>query len=181
MPAFVALLRGVNVGKARRVPMVALRDMLTRLGYTGVATALNSGNAVFHAAKGTSARHASDIAAAISDNLHIEVLVIVKSATEMSTIVSENPLLTDAPNPSRLLVAFVQDSKALSGLAAIESFVVPPERFAIGRKAAYLLCPDGIRGSNAGAALLGKTGRAATTRNWSTVLRLQALSSEDDA
>ena len=99
MPTFVALLRGVNVGKARRVPMVALRDTLTRLGYTGVATVLNSGNAVFRAAHGTPARHASDIAAAISDKLHIEVPVIVKSASEMAVIVSENPLLDGCAEP----------------------------------------------------------------------------------
>ena len=52
MPAFVALLRGVNVGKAKRVPMAELRDLLSSLGYTGVATLLNSGNAVFRALAG---------------------------------------------------------------------------------------------------------------------------------
>jgi uncharacterized protein (DUF1697 family) len=181
MPTFVALLRGVNVGKSRRVPMAELRGVLTGLGYTGVATLLNSGNAVFRAVKGTPGRHASAIAAAISNKLQIEVPVIVKSASELAVIVLENPLVTAAPNPSRLLVAFVQDAKALSGLAAIESFVVPPEHFALGRKAAYLLCPNGILGSKAGAALLGKAGRAATTRNWATVLRLQALASEHAA
>ena len=49
MPTFVALLRGVNVGKAKRVPMAELRALLSGLGYTGVATLLNSGNAVFRA------------------------------------------------------------------------------------------------------------------------------------
>lgn len=51
MPIFVALLRGVNVGKAKRVPMAELRALLAGLGHTGVATLLNSGNAVFSAAK----------------------------------------------------------------------------------------------------------------------------------
>ena len=40
MPTFVALLRGVNVGKANRVPMAELRTLLSRLGYTHVATLL---------------------------------------------------------------------------------------------------------------------------------------------
>ena len=47
MPAFLALLRGVNVGKAKRVPMAELRRVLEDLGCTNVATLLNSGNAVF--------------------------------------------------------------------------------------------------------------------------------------
>ena len=45
MPTFVALLRGVNVGKAKRVPMAEFRALLLALGYTRVATLLNSGNA----------------------------------------------------------------------------------------------------------------------------------------
>ena len=49
MPTFVALLRGVNVGKAKRVPVTELRALLSGLGYTGVTTLLNSGNAVFRA------------------------------------------------------------------------------------------------------------------------------------
>ena len=175
MPTFVALLRGVNVGKAKRVPMAELRDLLSGLGYTGVATLLNSGNAVFRAARGTAAKHSADIAAAISTQLNIEVPVIVKSASELAAIVSENPVKVAADQHSRYLVAFVQDTKALSGLAAIASLAVPPEQFAIGKNAAYLLCAAGILESKAGAALLGKMGKSATTRNWATVLKLEAL------
>lgn len=175
MPAFVALLRGVNVGKAKRVPMADLRSLLGGMGYTGVATLLNSGNAVFRASRGTPARHAADIAAAISAALRVEVPVIVKSASEIAAIIAENPLATHATDHSRLLVAFAQDAGALQGLAGIGSLVTPPEQFIVGRHAAYLHCPQAILGSKAGEALLGKAGRAATTRNWATTLKLGAL------
>jgi uncharacterized protein (DUF1697 family) len=181
MPTFVALLRGVNVGKGKRVPMAELRTLLSGLGYTGVATLLNSGNAVFRAARGTSAKHAADIAAAISSQLEVEVPVIVKSANELATIISENSINAAAAEHPRLLIAFVQDTKALSGLTAIESLVAPPEQFVVGKGAAYLLCATGILESKAGEALLGKAGKSATTRNWATVLKLQALASERDA
>ena len=175
MPTFVALLRGVNVGKAKRVPMAELRALLSGLGYTDVATLLNSGNAVFCATKGTPAKHSADIAAAISSRLKVEVPVIVKSAGELATIISENPIKAGTDEHPRLLVAFTQDTKALSSLTAIQSLVTPPERFAVGKNAAYLLCPAGILQSKAWAALLGKVGKTATTRNWATVLKLQAL------
>jgi uncharacterized protein (DUF1697 family) len=174
MPTFVALLRGVNVGKAKRVPMAELRALLTGLGHTGVATLLNSGNAVFSAAKGTPARHAAEIAAALSTRLKVEAPVIVKSAKELAAIVAGNPLAEGAADPSRLLVAFVQEAGVLPGLGAIEPLVVPPEKFAVGKGAAYLHCAAGILESKAGAALLGKLGKSATTRNWATVLKLQA-------
>jgi uncharacterized protein (DUF1697 family) len=181
MPTFVVLLRGVNVGKAKRVPMAELRALLSGLGYTGVATLLNSGNAVFCAPRGTPAKHAKNIAGAISTQLKVEVSVIVKSASELAAILAENPMKARADEHPRFLVAFVQDNEALSSLVAIESLVVPPEKYAVGKNAAYLLCTAGIVESKAGEALLGKAGKSATTRNWATVLKLQALANERDA
>ena len=181
MPTFVALLRGVNVGRAKRLSMADLRSLLSGLGYTKVATLLNSGNAVFHAAKGAPAKHAADIAAAILGQLKIEVPVIVKSARELAFIVSESPIQAGAEDHPRFLVAFAQDARALSHLAAIDSLVVPPERFSVGRHAAYLFCARGILESEAGKAVLGKAGRSATTRNWATVLKLQALVHEAES
>lgn len=69
----------------------------------------------------------------------------------------------------------MQEPASLAGLGAVQEKVVPPERFHIGRGAAYLLCANGLLGSAAGEALLGRAGRSATTRNWATVLRLHAL------
>lgn len=181
MPRFVALLRGVNVGKAKRVPMTQLRAWLAELGYSGVATLLNSGNAVFQASEKSPAKHAADIAATIAARLKMDVRVIVKSANELESIVADSPLTPAAEEHSRLLVAFVQDPESLSSLAVIEALVVPPERFALGKDAAYLLCASGILESKAGEALLGGAGGAATTRNWATVLKLRALARKPDA
>lgn len=181
MPTFVALLRGVNVGKAKRVSMAELRALLSGLGYTGVATLLNSGNAVFYAPRGRPAKHAADIAAAISRQLKVEVPVIVKSASELSAIIAENPINAGAEEHPRLLVAFAQDAGALSSLEAIASLVVPPERFSVGKYAAYFFRATGMLESKAGKALLGKAGKSATTRNWATILKLQALANEADA
>jgi uncharacterized protein (DUF1697 family) len=61
---FAALLRGVNVGKDRRLPMARLRALFTQMGYADAATLVNSGNVVFSAAKGAPALHAAAIAAA---------------------------------------------------------------------------------------------------------------------
>ncbi|MBE0616059.1 MAG: DUF1697 domain-containing protein [Burkholderiales bacterium] len=181
MPKFVALLRGINIGKAKRIPMADLRALLVELGYTDVATLLNSGNAVFRAPKGTQAQHAENIATAILAKLKIEVPVIVKSAKELLAIVSENRLAEKATNHSHLLVVFAQNNVALSGLGVVESLVAPPEQFLAGKNAAYLHCATGILESKAGEALLGKSGKLVTTRNWATVLKLQALAGEPDA
>ena len=96
-------------------------------------------------------------------------------------IIAENPLAPNASDHSRLLVAFTQDLGMLQGLAGIGSLVTPPEQFFVGRHAAYLHCPQGMLGSKAAAALVGKAGKSATTRNWATTLKLGALASRDRA
>lgn len=177
MPRFIALLRGVNVGKAKRVPMAELRALLLGLGCTEVSTLLNSGNAVFSAAGTSGATHAARIAAAIAGQLGVEVPVIVKSARELAAVVGENTIDGPAVDPSRLLVALAPNAEALAGLAALAPLVRPPERFVIGCHAAYLYCAHGILESKAGEALLGKLGKSVTTRNWATMQKLHALAS----
>ncbi|MBD9480703.1 DUF1697 domain-containing protein [Pseudoxanthomonas sp. PXM02] len=181
MPIFVALLRGINVGKAKRIAMADLRALLESLGYTDVATLLNSGNVVFKAGKGTPKKLAADISAAIAAQLGIEVPVIVVSAKDFALIAKENPFAKTAPDPSRLLIAFVPDATALSAVSSIAPLVTPPEQFHVGAHAAYLHCASGILESKAGEALVGKAGKAATTRNWGTVQKLQALVDKIDA
>ena len=175
MPGFVALLRGVNVGKANRVPMAELRELLDALGYTEVATLLNSGNAVFDVTTGSAAGHAKAIAAALGERLGVDVPVIVKSAKELRAIVADKPARDRGAAPFALPRRVRAGPGGGGGLAAIRSLVVAPERFALGLDAAYLLCAAGIMESKAGSALLGKAGKAVTTRNWATVLKLQAL------
>jgi uncharacterized protein (DUF1697 family) len=171
---YVALLRGVNVGGSNRVPMATWREQLLGLGCADVSTLLASGNAVFRCAGGTPAQLAAAIAAALAESLDLDVPVIVKTAAELAAVAAENPFAA-APDPSRLLVAFAPDAAALASLAAIASRVAPTEQFLLGRHAAYLHCPDGILKSRAGEALLGRAGRAVTTRNWATVTKLAAL------
>src|SRR5438270_806129 len=52
----VALLRGINLGAARRVSMADLRACLEELGYENVETLLQSGNVVY---RGTDAAASS--------------------------------------------------------------------------------------------------------------------------
>ena len=177
--SFIALLRGINVGKANRIAMADLRALMEGLGYTHVTTLLNSGNAVFRAANDSSAKHAAAIAEAISTKWKLKLPVIVKSARELDAIAADNPWAGTAPDHSRLMVAFAQDDTTLAGLRAIGPSVVAPEEFFIGPHAAYLHCISGILESKAGKALLGKVGQAVTTRNWAPVLKLPALAGQD--
>ena len=75
----VALWRGINVGKAKRLAMADLKALLAELGATNVATLLNSGNAVFDTKKKLTADR---IRAAVLDKLGVDAAVILKTADE---------------------------------------------------------------------------------------------------
>jgi uncharacterized protein (DUF1697 family) len=178
VPRFVALLRGVNVGKGNRVPMPEFKATLEALGYTSVSTLLNSGNAVFTGAGTGAVRHAARICAALAARLAVTTPTVVKSATELGVIVDRAPMRPAAPEHSRFLVVFAQDAATLRALRELLPLVRPPEKLVVAAHAAYLYCPQGSLASKAGAALLGKTRGGITTRNWATVLKLHALAGD---
>ena len=171
----VALLRGINVGRAKRVAMADLRSLFTSLGHAQVRTLLNSGNVVFDAPSGTPAALAGRLRAALQSELDVAAEVIVKSRRELDAIVRANPLLDVAADPSRLLIVFTQQPAALSALAELGAVDWSPEALAIGKQAAYLWCPAGIIESKLAQAMTRALGERATMRNWATVGKLQAM------
>lgn len=173
MPRFVALLRGINVGKAKRIAMADLRALLESLGHTQVTTLLNSGNAVFTSGtRAAPAKMAQTIHSAIAKTLGVDTFVIVKSATEMAAVVAGNVLATQDMDPSRLLVTLTQELGALNTITALGAVAWDAEKLHIGQHAAYLWCADGILQSKAGTALLKGLADAGTTRNWATIEKI---------
>jgi uncharacterized protein (DUF1697 family) len=178
VPRFVALFRGINVGRAKRIAMADLRALLESLGYGGVRTLLNSGNAVFDAPAEPPARHAQRIQAAVAGSLGVECLVIVKSAQDMAAVVAGNALAATATDPSRLLVALTGDAKALAALHALAQSEWGGDELHVGPHAAYLWCANGILESKLAVALLKGLAECGTTRNWATVEKIHALLQE---
>lgn len=175
MTRFVALFRGINVGRAKSVAMVDLRALLESLGFGGVRTLLNSGNAVFDGPAEPNTKLARRIQAAVASKLGVDALVIVKTAKDIAAVVAGNKLAAVATDPSRLLVAFTNDARSLAALESIANAQWGAEEVHVGKHAAYVWCANGILESKAGAALLGGLGQTGTTRNWSTVAKIHAL------
>lgn len=174
MTGCVALLRGINVGRAKRIAMADLRDLVAGLGHANVRTVLNSGNVLFDAARGDPGRLASAIEAAIEARCGFSARVVVVTAADLDVIVRENPLPGVATNPSRLLVAFVGKPAALDAAGPLLREPWEPDALAVGSRAAYLWCAGGVLDSPLAQAFGRRLGEAATTRNWSTVLKLHA-------
>jgi len=175
MPRYVALFRGINVGKTKRIAMADLRTLLGKLGFTDIQTLLNSGNALFNGRAEAPGKLAARLRAAVAKNLGVDALVIIKSGKEVAGIMAGNALEKHATDHARLLVAMTNDAKGLAALKSIAKMEWGAERVHVGKHAAYVWCADGILESKAAVALLKNLHETGTTRNWATLSKIHAL------
>lgn len=171
---YVALLRGVNLGGKRKLPMADLRTLLGGLGLTDVRTHLNSGNAVFTADTEASVLEEM-ITAAIAAEREMHVPCVVRTGEELRTVVAENPFEGIATDGSRLMAHFLSAAPAPEPLAAHPLREIDPTA-ELGDRVVYQWCPDGLMEAPAIGPFVEKhLGVLFTTRNWNTVSRLAEL------
>lgn len=164
MPAYVALLRGINVGGKHALPMTIVRAAFEASGATNVATYIQSGNVVFTATK--------PLVVSLDKAAGFHVPVITRSAADYAAAIAANPWATESMHCAFLPAAPV--TAALAKLAAIDHATFAPSRVMQLGHHLYLDLPAGI-GRDKLAAAVFRAFPDATTRNWRTVLKLQEM------
>ncbi|HEX8211362.1 MAG TPA: DUF1697 domain-containing protein [Longimicrobium sp.] len=173
----VALLRGINVGKAKRIAMADLRALVAELGFGDVKTLLNSGNVVYTATDTEPEDAAARIEEAIVAKTGISSRVTVLTAAEVAEAVDGNPF-GEVDNPSRFLVTVLRDPADRALLEPLAKEDWGTDSLALGRRVAYAWCRDGVLESRLPDALNRLLGDRGTARNWATMLKLRALAEE---
>jgi len=172
---YIALLRGVNVGRAKRIAMADLRKLVGDLGFGDVRSVLASGNVVFSAPPLAPGDAAAAIEEALVLKLGVAARVTVLGSDELSAIIQENPLLPLATDHARLLTFILSEPGMKGVLDSLRECDWKPDALALGERAAYVWCPGGVLES-AAAATVGKLlGDHTTSRNWNTLTKLHAL------
>lgn len=176
----LALLRGINVGGHKRLPMATLRALATELGWSDVATYIQSGNLLFRAA-GDARRLERALEAAIAERLGFAAPVIVRPAKTWLGFADGGPF-PDAEHqrPSRLHVGVAQRTFARNLASALAAAARNGERVAVRGQALWIDSPAGIARSKLTPAVLDRAaGSTVTLRNWKSVQaiaeRLRAL------
>jgi uncharacterized protein (DUF1697 family) len=173
MKKYVALLRGINVGGNAKVGMADLRETLTGLGLTDVATLLQSGNAVFGS---STAPDIGAIEAALAERFGRPHRIVLRSAADIRAIVDGNPFEGVADDGSRYAVTFLAEPPPKALVDSMSPADVAPEQFRVIGRELYMWCPDGLRDTKLAKAFSDrKLGTLATTRNWNTVTKLLAM------
>lgn len=171
----VAFIRGINVGRAKRVAMADLRELVTDLGYTEVRTLLNSGNVVFTVPTAGSRNPALQIEEGISKRLGVSARVFVLTAEEVAAAVIENPLGDVAHDHSRLLVAVLGKAADRDRLELLLRKDWTPDGLALGARVAYMWCASGLLESQLAVAVNRALGENMTARNFATMTKLHAM------
>ncbi len=177
--AYVALLRGVNVGGNNKLPMTSLAALCEAQGCTGVRTYIQSGNVVFRANAKTAAGFAAKLTEQIKDEFGFNIDVMVRSTDDMRSVVQSNPFLKPGVDLKLLHVTFLGDKPAAADIAKLNPVIEGGEVFAVQNREIYLYMPNGIGRSKMAVYRFDKILHTTCTgRNWQTVNKLLALMEE---
>ncbi len=169
MASFVALLRAVNVGGTGKLPMSDLKDICEELGFGAVRTYIASGNVVF-----TSRKSEAAVKGALEKRLEAyagkPLGVLVRTATEMAQVLSDNPFPKAAPN--RTVAVFLDRAPPADTLAGVRG--QRNEQIQLGRREIYIHYGDGMAKSK----LVIAAAKTGTARNMNTIATLARMAAE---
>ena len=179
MAAWTVLLRGINVGGHRLLPMKELITLLEGAGFTKVRSYLQSGNIVFRSPRSTAAPALGNrIGRLVKDAKGFEPAVWVLSLAELSAAVAANPFPEADADPKSLHLYFLSDSPASADVEDLHRLKRGKESFKLKERVFYLYTPGGFAGSKLAAQAERLLGDSATARNWRTVNRLLEMAQD---
>jgi uncharacterized protein (DUF1697 family) len=173
MSIYIALLRGVNVGGHRSLPMKELVSVLESLDCRNVRTYIQSGNAVLESDEPDRTVLSQKIAAEIEKRRGFAPHVLTLADLEQA--IAENPFPEGEGDPGHLHMGFLGAERSDPDLQKLESLKTESERFRLTAKVFYLFAPDGVGGSKLAASAEKSLAVPLTDRNWTTVLRLRDM------
>jgi uncharacterized protein (DUF1697 family) len=177
VPVWVCLLRGVNLGKQRKLPMPALRAALTAAGMTDVRTYLQSGNVAAQSQLRARSQVSDLVRAVIAAEFSPDVPVITRRPAEIADVIAANPFHAQAAQRAHLIrVIFLAAVPAADRIGRLMSDGSLRETCRVIGSHVYVDYVRGYHGTGRTAPYLTRAlGVDGTERNWRTVLALPAL------
>ena len=174
MPTYISMLRGINVGGHKKVPMNQLRAMLGALGFKEVRTYIQSGNVVFRATMGNPEDLSRKIEQRVLKEFGFPASVITRTPEELQKAIQSNPFIKESGlAPAKVYVAFLTEAPKADAVKKLEALATASEQLRHSGKEVYLYYRDGMgRAKLTGTVLEKVLAVTATARNWNTVNKL---------
>ncbi|WP_422107210.1 DUF1697 domain-containing protein [Winogradskyella sp.] len=178
MTTYIALLRGINVGGHKKVPMAELRELLSQSGLEAVKTYIQSGNVVFQSPIADSKVLETRIKTAILDHFGFEVSVLVRTRDQLLKIFEDSPFSDDKKEHSYF--AILSDIPDQDLVKEACKKVYDNEEYAIVNDGLYFYCAKGYGNAKFNLSFFERKLKvSATARNYKTMLKLLSMSAED--
>jgi uncharacterized protein (DUF1697 family) len=173
----VAFLRGINLGRNRRIKNEALRAAFERLGFEAVATFRASGNVVFASAKGGGEKALRRrIEGALAEDLGYEVVVFLRSAREVAAIAAREPFdpKAVAASKGKLQVSLLMEKPSAAARGKALALATDEDRLAIEGRELYWLPSGGTIDSTLDLKAIEKALGPDTRRTMGTIEQIAA-------
>ena len=147
--SFAAFLRGINLGRRRRVRGSELRSFFDELGFSDIATFRTSGNVIFTAGRDTVAKTRDRIQEGLASSLGFEVVVFLRSASEMRAIAAHHAFTPSVLSRSKgkLQVMLLAGKPSARIRKKVLALAGPKDRLEFGARELYWLPSAGTRDS----------------------------------
>lgn len=177
MTKYIALLRGINVGGHKKIIMSDLRILFQKLGFSDVATYIQSGNIIFHCHEPDISKLEQQIEQEIENTYGFRVPVIVLAASHLGKIIKDNPFKPfDEGDINKIFYVFLKDVPQKAAVELFNKTKYENERFFIQGDYIYLKCLAGMGKAKLTTNIFEKRlGVEATARNHKTSLKLLQL------
>ena len=178
MPVYIALLRGLNVGR-NSLKMERLREICADLGFKYARTYVQSGNVVFEAT-GAPSRWHGKLERALTGEVRLPVSIIVRTPADLRAVVARNPFLKRRGiDTAKLHVTFLTEVPGKEARNALNEIPAGKDEQCLSKENIYVYCPNGYgRTKLSNNAIEKALGVRATTRNWNTVKTLCAMAGD---
>jgi uncharacterized protein (DUF1697 family) len=171
MPVYVSLLRGINIGRNKRVKMDRLQKSFQAMGFERVKTYIQSGNVVFSGRKVSTAALSRKIEAKILQDFGFSVSVISRTQDEMEKTIRGNPFLKKSGiDPEKLHVVFLSAAPEPAAFQKMQALISAPDLAHCVGQEIYFYLPNGVSQSSMWRTPWERAlGVVPTMRNWKTV------------
>lgn len=175
---YIVLIRGINVGGHKKVPMAELRKLLSKTGFKGVKTYIQSGNVILQFLS-DKIEIESKVKKAIQSHFGFDVPVIAKTYVELEQIFDACPFSEEKKENSYfVLLSEIPNAELIDEVMKI---TYENEEFHIIDDCIYFYSSVGYGNSKFNMNLFEKKLNVrATSRNFKTMVKLISMSSENE-
>ena len=177
MNTFIVLLKGINVGGHKKVPMSELRELLSKAGFKNVKTYIQSGNIILQSSEKKQINIEETIKKSILDHFGFEVSVLAKTRSDLKRIFDHSPFSEEKKQKSYFTMLHDTPDDELVKIASEK--VYDGEEYKIIEDCIYFYCAKGYGQAKFNMSLLErKLNTFATARNYNTMVKLLSLSAD---